>query len=324
MRRRTTRPISSTASSIARATRQRPGLAVALDERRQLVPPARDEPAVAPGRPAAADVGLEQDDPGARRQLRQPEARSTARCTRRRRRRRRRSSCRAAAARPRPSPGCRRAPRRPAPRAATTTAASPLGRTPRRARAQPSRPAAGRSASTSSTVTGLRDETERRQVGDRRGPAVAVDGAEAAGAWAGPVHESIVASRIGRLRVARRTPAPARPRSPRPAPPGGSAVISSIARSVAATNAAIASRLVSSVSAPTISPGPGSGVMSSTRRTVAGSPVSSSWTGSLLAKPGRGVDGALRDGGALAEVGVLDDRSRPRASGRPTRAAPGA
>ena len=123
----------------------------------------------------------------------------------------------------------------------------------------------------------------------------------------GPVHESIVALRIaicvsgvlassGTAFVAAATPL------------AGSAAISSIALRVAATNAAIASCFDSIVDTPLISPGPGSGVMSSTRSTVAFSPVISSWTGSLFANAGRGVHGVLRDGGALAEVRVLDDR----------------
>ena len=53
----------------------RADLPVPLDQRRQLVPPARREPAVAARRAAAADVGLEQHDPGARCDLGQPERR---------------------------------------------------------------------------------------------------------------------------------------------------------------------------------------------------------------------------------------------------------
>ena len=68
-------------------------------------------------------------------------------------------------------------------------------------------------------------------------------------------------------------------------PASGDAAISSIARSVAAMNAAIASRFDSRVALPTIRPLPGSGVMSSTRRIEAVSPVRSSCTGSLLSKP---------------------------------------
>ncbi len=52
-----------------------PGDPVPLDQRRQLVPPAGGEPAVAPGRPTTADVGLEEDDPRARRLLGDPDRR---------------------------------------------------------------------------------------------------------------------------------------------------------------------------------------------------------------------------------------------------------
>ena len=83
------RPSSSTAASIAHATSSAPGLAVALDERRHLVPPARHEPAVATGRPAAADVRLEERRSVPRGRAPRGGARSTARCSRRRGSRRR-------------------------------------------------------------------------------------------------------------------------------------------------------------------------------------------------------------------------------------------
>ena len=107
-------------------------------------------------------------------------------------------------------------------------------------------------------------------------------------------------------------------------PVSGFAAISSIARSVAATKASTASPFVSSVVAPAISPLPGSGVMSSTRRTFTCSPVSCSWTGSLLAKPVAASTAPCGDRGTLAEVGVLDDlQVVGRQIGR-LRAAPGA
>jgi hypothetical protein len=61
--------------------------------------------------------------------------------------------------------------------------------------------------------------------------------------------------------------------------------MSPIALSVARTNPATASCLDDAVAVETISPGPGSAVTSSTWRTNAGVPASSSWTGSLFAKP---------------------------------------
>ena len=71
-------PISSTPSSIAGPLRRhRPRLPI--DEGRQLVPPARHEPAIAPRWAAATDVRLEQDDPGARCDLGQPKCRPHAR-----------------------------------------------------------------------------------------------------------------------------------------------------------------------------------------------------------------------------------------------------
>ena len=47
-------------------------ITVALDERREVVPPARDEPAVPPRGAAAADVSLDEDDPRVGRQLADP------------------------------------------------------------------------------------------------------------------------------------------------------------------------------------------------------------------------------------------------------------
>ena len=73
--------------------------------------------------------------------------------------------------------------------------------------------------------------------------------------WTGPVHDSMVAARIAAWasRVAASSGTAAMAAS---SPTVGSALISSIARSVAATNAAIASCLASSVVVPAISPGP--------------------------------------------------------------------
>ena len=102
--------------------------------------------------------------------------------------------------------------------------------------------------------------------------------------WTGPRHTSIVASRmaacVSRVEASSGTAVIAAS-----TPTSGSWLISSMARSVAATKAAMASPLDSSAACPTISPLPGSGVISSTRRTFTASPVSSNWTGSLLANP---------------------------------------
>src|SRR5258706_5215032 len=50
-------------------------IAETRDETRQLVPPAADETTVPSGRSAAADVSLQDDDPSARRQLREAKGR---------------------------------------------------------------------------------------------------------------------------------------------------------------------------------------------------------------------------------------------------------
>ena len=55
------------------------GHAVAVDQRRELVPPIRGEPAVPPRRPTAADVGLDEHDPRPRLQLGQPQRRPQTR-----------------------------------------------------------------------------------------------------------------------------------------------------------------------------------------------------------------------------------------------------
>ena len=78
-------PTSSTAASIASPIAIAPATPYRSIERRELVPPVRDEPAVAPGRPAAADVRLEEDDPGAAAPARSGGGRSTGPCSRRRR-----------------------------------------------------------------------------------------------------------------------------------------------------------------------------------------------------------------------------------------------
>ena len=54
-------------------------------------------------------------------------------------------------------------------------------------------------------------------------------------------------------------------------------------------------------------PGPGSGVIASMGRTTAFSPSSSQLDRLVVGEPGRGIDRALLDRGALGEVGVLDD-----------------
>ena len=225
----------------------RPVVAVALDERRQLVPPVRDEPAVAPGRPAAADVRLEQDDPRAGLQLGQPERRPQAgvaaaddddvgrgRATQRRRgrgqvRRRGRFRGERLAQPPRPS-------RR---RSAGRHPAWPVSRWRRQQR---------RSSSTSSTVTGFgtsRARQVRRSTPPSR-PARSPRGRSAS--WAG---------RPSTRRSSRRGWRPASSRAVRQLGHGRDRRLEpdlrvrrrsrSIARSVAATNAAIASRFASSV-----------------------------------------------------------------------------
>ena len=217
--RRTTSPSSSTASSIDRAMSTRGRLAVPLDQRRQLVPPAGREPAVATRtgrrrrcRPRAARSGR-------RARSRSAGTRPTARCSRRPGSRRRRSWSRATAGRPRPGA---------APAAASAASASrshhdrraPLGRTPPSI-AVSCLPAGGRSATRSSTVTGFGTSPssvmnaidsvqpassmapEARRLLDRAGPRVDRRGED------------------GGLRVAASPRAPGRPRSPPRGPRSG-------------------------------------------------------------------------------------------------------
>ena len=97
-------------------------------------------------------------------------------------------------------------------------------------------------------------------------------------------HVAIVASRISRCRPGSwaRSGTAANVAS---RPFCGSAVISSMARSVAAVNALRASRLEASVAVPVTRPGPGSAMLSSTPRTTGSIPARFSAIGSLLAKP---------------------------------------
>ena len=74
------RPRSERADRRVEGTRrpQRLDFAELVDQARQLVPPAGDEPAVAPGRPRAAQVLLDHDDRGRGLELADPERRPEA------------------------------------------------------------------------------------------------------------------------------------------------------------------------------------------------------------------------------------------------------
>ena len=183
------------------AHRPRAVRAVALDERRKLVPPVRDEPAVTPGWAAAADVGFEEHDSGTRLELGRRAARPTSRCSRRRRRRRRPSSCPAAAARPRPGAG-QPPPRRRGPREATTTDATPLGRTPPSTVVSRARQEAGVDELVDRDR--VRDEPELGHEVDRRLPIRGLDRAETAGLLGRPAPDVDGGVEDGGLRLARR------------------------------------------------------------------------------------------------------------------------
>ena len=245
-------PIVSIASSMARAIDSRAIRPVALDERRQLVPPAGHEPAVPPGRPAATDVRLEDDDPCAGCLLGQmpggPEARVAAAedddVGRDAPKERRRGRGQVAALR-RPSASRSHHDRRVA--AGTDGSEQSV-----------SSPAPMRSSrTTSSTVTGL-GTRPRLESGSRSKPSSRLDrsrqgrltpGAGPAMTRWSPRGPASCASRAeassGTATIAASSPA------------SGSAAIASMARRVALTKAAMASRFDSSVLTPEIRPGPG-------------------------------------------------------------------
>ena len=91
-------------------------------------------------------------------------------------------------------------------------------------------------------------------------------------------------------------------------PTDGFAAISFIALSVARMNPATASCFAEIVAVEAMIPGPGSGVISSTREDGRLRPGELELDRLVVHEPGRRVHGAGRDGRPLAEVRVLDDR----------------
>ena len=94
-----------------------------------------------------------------------------------------------------------------------------------------------------------------------------------------------------------------------------SAAISFIALSVARTKPATASCFAAIVAVDAMSPGPGSGVIVVDVEDERLRPGQLELDRLVVREARRRVDGALGDGRALAEVRVLDDRRRRRASG---------
>ena len=124
--------------------------------------------------------------------------------------------------------------------------------------------------------------------------------------WTGPDQVAMVAARRAAC-VSRSFASSGTALIAASSPTVGFALISSIAWSVAATNAATASCCSSSVFVPAMSPGPGSGVIESIRRIDGLLAVQLQLDRLVVDEPGRGVDRALLDGGRLGEIGVLDD-----------------
>ena len=320
---RANEPISSTAASIASPTAPRPVRAVPRHQRRVLVPPVRGKAAVATRRPTATDVRLEQHDPRAWLQLRGVDRAPQA----------------GVAAAHDHDVGRDRAAQRWGGRArcgaATASAASAsrshhdrrpaLGRTP------PSTlSAAGREQRGIDEIgrhDGFRHEIERGQVVDRFLPVRRARSRR--GPWPagrGPVQTSIVASRIAACtsRCAARSGTALIAAS---SPTSGLASISSIARSVGRDEPGERRRAlaVDRRPSPAISPVPGSGVIVVDGEHVdLGSRSARAGPARCCANPVAASTAPWRRPPHPGRSPGTRRSARRRASGRRSRAAPGA